>query len=136
MWRGFQWLPLRYFNPFRYTAVVLDFCAKSLVPSFLRIVELIMLALVTGVIVSVVWVLGYYMLHGPEDSPRMLRMARVLALVDEHWKVGLLLLIPLFYRTVRAFLERVEEAWGVKAPRRIDPVETTPAKPNPPEPLP
>src|SRR5438093_3369930 len=100
MWGGFQWRSLRYLNPFRYTAPVWDFCRNSLVPSLLGLGELVILGLVTGVIVSIVWVLGYYVLYGPEDSQRLLRLTKVLALLDDHWKVGSLLLVPLFYRAV------------------------------------
>ena len=38
------------------------------------------------------------------------RFRDALAQVDAHWKIGLALLIPLFYRTVRQFMEEMEEA--------------------------
>jgi hypothetical protein len=43
--------------------------------------------------------------------------------LNDNWKAGIIILIVLFYRTIRAFLERVEEFWGMKAPR--PPVATT-----------
>jgi hypothetical protein len=36
--------------------------------------------------------------------------------IAANWKAVILLLIPLFYRTVRIFLEQVEEAFGMKRP--------------------
>jgi hypothetical protein len=37
--------------------------------------------------------------------------------LNDNWKVGLILLVALFYRTIRIFLEQAEEAWGVKRKR-------------------
>lgn len=36
--------------------------------------------------------------------------------LSDNWRILLLVLVPLFYRAVRSFLERLEEAWGMKAP--------------------
>jgi hypothetical protein len=47
------------------------------------------------------------------------RQARIIALMkglNDNWKAALVLLVLLFYRTVRIFLEQAEEAWGVKRP--------------------
>jgi hypothetical protein len=52
-------------------------------------------------------------------------------MANENWKIGLLLLVPLFYRTVRAFLERVEEFMGMKAPRTPILPSTTAVQQNP-----
>lgn len=38
----------------------------------------------------------------------------VIAFVAKNWKIVLILMIPLFYQTVRTFLEEVQEAWGIK----------------------
>jgi hypothetical protein len=53
---------------------------------------------------------------------RQLRLVSSLKMLNENWKAGLLILVPLFYRTIRAFLERVEKAFGMEAPRK--PVDT------------
>ena len=37
-----------------------------------------------------------------------------IAFVSQNWKIVLILMIPLFYQTVRTFLEEVQEAWGIK----------------------
>jgi hypothetical protein len=34
--------------------------------------------------------------------------------LNDNWKAALILLVVLFYRTVRMFLEQAEEAFGVK----------------------
>lgn len=44
-------------------------------------------------------------------------VTEVLVAIDDHWKAVLLFLLPLFYSPIRAFLERVEEGFGMKAPR-------------------
>jgi hypothetical protein len=51
---------------------------------------------------------------------RQTRETRLLALargLSDNWKIGLLLILVLFYRTIRTFLEQAEEAWGVKRRR-------------------
>ncbi len=64
----------------------------------------------------------WWVLCGSLASDRQTRMQNALAMLNGNWKIGLLLLIPLFYRTVRAFLQRAEEFAGIKAPR--EPVAT------------
>jgi hypothetical protein len=66
-----------------------------------------------------------------DQWPSQGRLATLLKGLNENWKVVFLLLVPLFYRTVRGFLERVEEFAGAKAPR--SPKSASPEKPNPPE---
>jgi hypothetical protein len=60
------------------------------------------------------WV-GYWIIFGNVLDPHYDRMVKVLQTVDANWKAFLLLGIPLFYRTIRTFLERVEKAWGIEA---------------------
>ena len=46
--------------------------------------------------------------------------------LGKHWQTALLLLLPLFYLTVRTFLEEVQEAFGMKRqqlPGAQEPVE-------------
>jgi len=38
----------------------------------------------------------------------------LLIAMSQNWKAFLILLIPLFYQTIRKFLEEVEEAYGMK----------------------
>jgi hypothetical protein len=52
--------------------------------------------------------------------------------VNDNWKAAVLLLILLFYRTVRDFLQRAEKAFGIEAPRAPVMV-STPQKMPPPQ---
>ncbi len=45
----------------------------------------------------------------------MHRLHQTLISVNTHWKISLLLLVPLFYRPVRIFLFRVEKFGGMQA---------------------
>jgi hypothetical protein len=45
--------------------------------------------------------------------------------MNENWKVGLLILLPLFYRPIRTFLEELREAFGMKRTPREVGEETT-----------
>jgi hypothetical protein len=57
------------------------------------------------------------------------RTKSTLIMLNENWKVGLLLLVPLFYRTVRMFLERVRKFLGMET--RDPEQEITEANPEP-----
>lgn len=47
------------------------------------------------------------------------RFRDALTQADTHWKLGFALLIPLFYRTIRKFMEEMEEApLGFKRPKK------------------
>jgi hypothetical protein len=46
------------------------------------------------------------------------RICKTLKMVNDNWKAGLLILIPLFYRTVRMFLEEVQEIAGMKRQKK------------------
>jgi hypothetical protein len=50
----------------------------------------------------------------------------ILSVLSENWKALLLLLIPMFYRTIRSFIDRMEEGpFGTKAPHQktVDPAK-------------
>ena len=86
-------------------------------------------ATVLGVFSLACWV-GGWLVFGGDKSPRYLRAVALVELMDHSWKAFLLLGIPLFYRPVRAFVERIEKAWGVEAPAR--PQSLPPSDENPP----
>jgi len=58
-------------------------------------------------------------------GPHQERIKSTVAMLNENWKVGLLLLVPLFYRTVRMFLERVRKFLGMET-RDPDEISTEP----------
>lgn len=96
-----------------------------------RILECLEVAMVLMLAAGILAAAAYelFWIFCGDPSVRQARLAAVLKGLNENWKAGLLLLIPLFYRTIRGFLERVEEFGGAKAPRR--PKSTLQEKPNP-----
>ena len=94
---------------------------------FLEVVIVLVLAVVILAVTGyeIVWVFR------GNQWPSQVRLEAALKALNENWKVVLLLLVPLFYRTIRGFLERVEEFAGAKAPRI--PKSKSPETPNPPE---
>lgn len=89
--------------------LLFDRCLKVL--EFLTVAGIAIVVIISA-IYETSWVLW-----GCLPPDRQTRMQNALAMLNGNWKIGLLLLIPLFYRTVRAFLQRVEEVAGIKAPR-------------------
>jgi hypothetical protein len=57
---------------------------------------------------------GYWIVFGDTTNPRHVRMMALIPIVSEYWKAFLVLLIPLFFRTVRTFVEEVQEFAGAK----------------------
>jgi hypothetical protein len=94
----------------------------------LMVIEFLVVLLIgVGLSLFFVYEVWWVIFSGVGRQPRL---TSALELISKNWKAGLLLLVPLFYRTVRTFLERVEEAWGMKA-RSPQAMET---KQNPPIP--
>lgn len=65
--------------------------------------------LVLGIAVAVLWA-GYRLGAGKATQNEKDTIFKL----GENWKAALFLLIPLFYKTVRVFLEEVQEAFGMK----------------------
>jgi hypothetical protein len=74
------------------------------------VVLLLTALLLGGIVYQTIWILW------ASSDCREVRFAQSLKTINDNWKVGLIILIPLFYRGIRAFLERVEEFAGMKAP--------------------
>jgi hypothetical protein len=83
----------------------------------LNILEFLTVAGLAIVVITAAVYEACWVFWGCAESARQTRMQTALAVLNKNWKIGLLLLIPLFYRTVRAFLQRAEEFAGIKAPR-------------------
>ena len=81
----------------------------------LRLGEVCIVLSITFVVLLMV-VYGLFWLAWCNQETRAVRLAGMAKVLNDNWKVALLLLIPLFYRTIRVFLERVEKAWGMEAP--------------------
>jgi len=81
---------------------------------------LVLIAAGSVVVFEFLWVAGATSLDAKQA-----RLVEVVRLLNENWKVGLLILLPLFYRPIRTFLEELREAFGMKrAPREVS-EETT-----------
>src|SRR5579863_4025947 len=60
-------------------------------------------------ITAVIFRFGYHLWSGALSSGEN----QSLSTVATNWKTILIVLIPLFYQTVRTFLEEVQEVWGM-----------------------
>lgn len=71
-------------------------------------------AIIFGISALVVYA-SWWLVFGNENSAQHLRMVRMVVLLNENWKVGLALLLVLFYRPTRIFLEHLEQGpFGMK----------------------
>ena len=77
--------------------------------------------LVVLAVAIVILYLGYGAVFHTRDSAMGAWLKELIEEVNNNWKAGVLLLIVLFYRTVRTFLEEAEEALGVKRRRQLRP---------------
>jgi hypothetical protein len=103
-----------------------------------RFLKLVELSIVATVAVSM-WVAAgftaFWVAFGTGEVQEG-RLSKAVNGVNANWKTGLLLLIPLFYRTTREILERMEEGpFGSKFPKPKTPTaapqeeeETRPAE--------
>jgi hypothetical protein len=84
---------------------------------FLKCLELISVSLIALSIWLSVGLAGLWIIFG-YGTEQKARLSTALCAINLNWKIGFLLLIPLFYRTVREILERIEEGpGGTKFPR-------------------
>lgn len=60
----------------------------------------------------VIFYFGYQLVRG-NSTPSQLAVLKFFA---DNWKIGIIVLVVLFYGTVRIFLEQVQEVWGMKRP--------------------
>src|ERR1022692_2936526 len=102
---------------------------KPLEPSFDRWLKRFEFVIVAGTVAAVIVSLvfeGFWILFGipaPVAYTSAMnaqdRFQRVVTTLNANWKLVLILLIPLFYRTIRGFIERMEEGpFGTKAPHQ------------------
>lgn len=101
---------------------------------FLTWVELSSVVLISVSMGLAVVFVGVWVACGVGDAQRG-RLGKAISSINLNWKIGLLLLIPLFYRTIRTILERMEKGpLGTEFPIKKDtppeedaPEETRPA---------
>jgi hypothetical protein len=87
----------------------------------------IVFALALGILVATIY--EFIWVFTGDSASRQIRVVSIMRGLNQNWKAALLLLVPLFYRTVRRFLEQTEEAFGMKRKRPL-PGESQTA-PNP-----
>jgi len=95
----------------------------------LKISEIVIVTTITAVLFLFVLREVLWVWLACNAALRQQRIEDALKMLNENWKVGLLILIPLFYRTIRMFLERVRKAFGMEVQEPEDVEE----KPNPPD---
>lgn len=74
---------------------------------------------------------GFALACADVHGPRYARMIDLVHLFGENWKALLLILLPLFYRSTRTFVDEVQEVFGMKRPRTTRPTARTQEE-NPP----
>lgn len=70
--------------------------------------------LVVITIVLMAFYVGWLAFHGTTNQADRSAFVTTLTTLSDNWKPLLLLLIPLFYRTVRTFLEKVRKFAGME----------------------
>lgn len=94
--------------------------ALSRLPDFLNwLLSAIEPLIVLGITVSISY--GVWCLVRPDVNGRQAHVLALMKWINDNWKAALILLVPLFYRTIRIFLEQAEEAMGVKRPLKGEP---------------
>jgi hypothetical protein len=73
------------------------------------------------IVLSIACLVGFAVYCFLFDSGHQGRFVGLMEMVDEYWKAALVLLIPLFYRPVRTFLENLEEAGSFKRGKLVSP---------------
>lgn len=66
--------------------------------------------------------IAYRFVFIPEQRPQDSQLLSFIKAVSDNWKAGLILLLVLFYRTIRVFLEQVEK--GPLGMERRKPLQT------------
>jgi hypothetical protein len=102
--------------------------SKETIPDYLNWLLSILELLIVFAIASLVGYAVFCFLLGTSQEVRFTRLMQV---VNENWKAALVLLIPLFYRPIRVFLENLEEAGSLKRRKSI-PASSQQEETNPP----
>lgn len=74
----------------------------------------------------VIFYFGYQLVRGKSVPDQF----TVLKFFADNWKIGIIVLIVLFYGTVRTFLEQVQEVWGMKRPLPLVSDKPEPLRPK------
>jgi len=85
--------------------------SKDAIPEFLNYVLSIVELVIVLIIACLTGFAVYCFLSGSGQQTRFISLMEA---IEKNWKAALILLIPLFYRPVRTFLEQLEKAWGLE----------------------
>jgi hypothetical protein len=83
--------------------------SKDTVPNWLSYILSVLELVIVLALAGLLGVAVYALLAGDGE-----RITYLMKTVHDNWRAALVLLIPLFYRPVRTFLENLEEAGSLK----------------------
>ena len=102
---------------------------------YLTLAELFLVIVLTGTIAILALLTLAWIVRVLSLDEQQRRLTLVLRTLSENWKACLLLLVPLFYRTIRKFIARITKLPGgveaITEDEKAKP-EVSPIKPNPP----
>ncbi len=112
-----------------FTERLADGSDKYLTLAELCLVLTLTIAIAIVAILSLIWIVGVCSLQIQQQ-----RLALLLKTLSDNWKASLILLVPLFYRTIRKFIARVTKLPGgveaitedEKAKPDISPIQSNP----------
>ncbi len=78
--------------------------AGHLLDSLLELGERVGILLAVGIVAYAVFQLFF-----SADDPAQTRSGKVLALLNDNWKAALLVILPVFYRSLRALFKRLRQ---------------------------
>ena len=92
---------------------------RDSVPEWLNWLLSVVEPLIVLIITLLVGYATYWLVFGSSTSDHYNQLVQSIKTVNDNWKAALILILLLFYRTVRTFLEQAEEAWGVRKKKPI-----------------
>jgi hypothetical protein len=93
----------------------------------LKCLEFLVVSVIAVTVICALVLAGLWVLLGiPANQNR--RLADVVWRLNQDWKALLILSVPLFYRTIRMFLEQAEQIWIAKKSK--SPVAGQPLNPT------
>lgn len=89
--------------------------SKVLPAAVLSILDWLTRVVERAVVLAIAFAVFYFFWHIIHGNQSQVSSAEhALEVCSQNWKGLLILLVPLFYRTIRTFLEKVRRAWGME----------------------
>lgn len=86
---------------------------------WILLIEFVIFCVLAVVVLSITVAAAIWVIFGCWKGG-FLRIRGVLSFVDEHWKISLLISIPLLYRPVRIFLQEVDSVFGMQKKKHTE----------------